>query len=87
MLFRYHKNKCSYRRERVVMRYDIMFAVKNHGLRKITVMDFHKARMITLELPKELHSEEIDDEVREVITKNLDKINSGYFDYTGTHNK
>lgn len=64
-----------------------MFAVKNHGLRKVTLMDFQKARMVTLEYPTEMQSEEVDDELREVIMKNLDKINSGYYDYTGTHKK
>jgi hypothetical protein len=68
------------------MRYDIMFAVKNHG-RKITVMDFHKARMITLEIPDELSSEEVDDELKDVLLMNMDKINSGYYDYTGQNKK
>jgi hypothetical protein len=69
------------------MRYDIMFAVKNHGLKKVTVMDFKKARMITLEFPAELDSDEVDEELREVLLKNINKINSGYFDYTGTNKK
>lgn len=69
------------------MRYDIMFAVKNHGVRKISVMDFHKARMVTIEYPTEMQSEEVDDELREVLLKSSEKINSGYYDYTGTHKK
>jgi hypothetical protein len=69
------------------MRYDIMFAVKNHGVRKVTVMDFHKARMVTLEFPAELESEEVDDELREVLQMNMERIDSGYYDYSGTHNK
>ncbi|MCM3730088.1 hypothetical protein M3196_00190 [Fictibacillus nanhaiensis] len=67
------------------MRYDIMFAVKNHGLRKISVMDFKMARIVTLEYPTEIDSEEVDEELKEVLLKNSKKINSGYFDYTGTH--
>lgn len=67
------------------MRYDIMFAVKRHGVRKVTLMDFSNARMVTLEIPTELNHEEVDEDLREVITKNTEKINSGYFDYTGSH--
>jgi hypothetical protein len=64
-----------------------MFAVKNHGVRKVTLMDFSKARMVTLEIPTELESEEVDDELRKVLLENMEKINSGYYDYTGTHKK
>ncbi len=67
------------------MEYDIMFAVKNNGVRKVTLMQFSKARMVTIEIPTELESEEIDKELKDVILKNMEKINSGYYDYTGTH--
>jgi hypothetical protein len=67
------------------MRYDIMFVAKNiHGERKITVMDFKGARMITF-LLEELNGDDMDQELKDFTLKHLDKIAQGYFDYTAKH--
>lgn len=66
------------------MRYDIMFTVKSMGDRKATVMDFKKARMITFTL-SELEGNEIEDDLKEYIYEMLEKINTGYYDYSGKH--
>jgi hypothetical protein len=68
------------------MRYDIMFTVKNHGDRKITVMDFKKARMITFTL-SEIEGNEMEDDLKEFTYTMLEKINTGYYDYTGKHDQ
>jgi hypothetical protein len=65
------------------MRYDIMFAVKNHG-RKITVMDFKKARMISF-TEDEIEGDEMEDDLKEFMKQNIEKVNTGYWDYSGKH--
>jgi hypothetical protein len=69
------------------MRYDIMFAVKSptHG-RKVTVMDFKKARTITFTV-NEINGDEMEKDLKEYMCEQLEKLNSGYWDYTGTHKK
>jgi hypothetical protein len=68
------------------LRYDIMFTVKSFGDRKVTVMDFKKARMITFTL-SELEGNEMEDDLKEFTRTMLEKINTGYYDYTGKHNQ
>lgn len=65
------------------MRYDIMFTVKSptNG-RKITVMDFQKARMITF-LVEEITGDEMEEDLKEFMRSKLHKVNTGYWDYTG----
>jgi hypothetical protein len=69
------------------MRYDIMFAVKSptHG-RKVTVMDFKKARTITF-FVEEIQGDEMEEDLKEYMRSQLKKVDSGYWDYTGTHKR
>jgi hypothetical protein len=61
-----------------------MFTVKSLGDRKVTVMDFKKARTITFTL-SELEGIEMEDDLKEFTYKMLEKIKTGYYDYTGNH--
>jgi malate synthase len=70
------------------MRYGIMFTVKSptSSNRKITVMDFQKARQITFTV-NETESEEMEEDLKEFIRGHLEKVETGYWDYTGSHTK
>jgi hypothetical protein len=69
------------------MRYGIMFTIKcKTKSRKVTVMDFKKARMITFYVD-EIEGHEMEGDLKEYIRGQLEKVNSGYWDYTGTHKK
>jgi hypothetical protein len=70
------------------MRYGIMFTVKSAAItyRKVTVMDFKKARMITF-TTDEIEGDEMEDDLKEYMKGQMEKVNSGYWDYTGTHKK
>jgi hypothetical protein len=60
-----------------------MFTVKGKTeSRKVTVMDFKKARMITF-FVNELEGEEMDGDLKEYMHGQLGKVNTGYWDYTG----
>ncbi|MFC0235481.1 hypothetical protein [Fictibacillus phosphorivorans] len=54
--------------------------------RKVTVMDFIKARMITFAM-NEVNGEEMEDDLKQYIKTQTDKINTGYWDYSGKNNK
>jgi hypothetical protein len=65
------------------MRYGIMFTVKGKTeSRKVTVMDLKKARTITFTVD-EIEGEEMEDDLKEYMSGQLEKVNSGYWDYTG----
>jgi hypothetical protein len=65
------------------MRYDFMFAVKNPTLgRKVTVMDFQKARTITFTV-NEINGDEMEEDLKVFMRDKLEKLNSGYWDYSG----
>jgi hypothetical protein len=67
------------------MRYGIMFTVKGKTeSRKVTVMDFKKARMITFFL-EEIEGDEMEEDLKEYMRGQLEKVNTGYWDYTGKH--
>jgi hypothetical protein len=69
------------------MRYGIMFTVKGKTEnRKVTVMDFRKARIITFTV-NEIDGDEMEDDLKEYMQGQQEKVNSGYWDYTGTHKK
>lgn len=69
------------------MRYGIMFTVKGKTeSRKVTVMDFKKARTITFTVD-EIEGEEMEDDLKEYMSRQLEKVNSGYWDYSGKHKK
>ncbi len=65
-------------------RYGVLFAVKSGSNRKLTVMDLKMGRQITFTLD-EIESEEMEDDLKQFIIEQMDKINSGYYDYTETH--
>jgi hypothetical protein len=68
-------------------RYGIMFTVKNPTEeRKVSVMDFHKGRIMTFHL-SEIEGDEMEDDLKEFMAKNIDKVQTGYWDYTGQHKK
>jgi hypothetical protein len=65
------------------MRYDIMFAVKNPTQgRKVIVMDFQKARTITFTV-NEINGDEMEEDLKVFMRDKLEKLNSGYWDYSG----
>jgi hypothetical protein len=69
------------------MRFGIMFTVKGKTeSRKVTVMDFKKGRQITFTVD-EIEEDEMEDDLKEFMQGQLEKVNSGYWDYTGTHKK
>lgn len=69
------------------MRYDIMFAVKSPTLgRKVTVMDFKKARTITFTV-NEINRNEMEEDLKGFMAENLEKLSSGYCDYSGKGGK
>ncbi|MBH0174700.1 hypothetical protein IHV09_14120 [Fictibacillus sp. 23RED33] len=69
------------------MRYGIMFSVKgNTTSRKVSVMDFKKARVITF-FVEEINGEEMEEDLKDFMKLNIEKLNTGYWDYTGTHKK
>lgn len=64
-----------------------MFSVKSPTKgRKITVMDFKMARMITF-TTDEIYGNEMEDGLKEYIRGQLEKVESGYWDYTGSFTK
>jgi hypothetical protein len=69
-------------------RYGILFAVKSKtsSMRKITVMDLKLGRQITFTVD-EIEGEEMEEDLKLFMRGNLEKLNSGYWDYTGTSNK
>jgi hypothetical protein len=63
--------------------YGIMFTVKGKTeSRKVTVMDFKKARAITF-FVVEIEGDEMEDDLKEYLRGQLEKLNTGYWDYTG----
>lgn len=70
------------------MRYEIMFTVKStrNPNRKVTVMDFKKARQITFTVD-EIEGIEMEDDLKEFMREQLEKVETGYWDYTGKHTK
>ncbi|MGM0804676.1 MAG: hypothetical protein ACQET8_08020 [Bacillota bacterium] len=69
------------------MRYGIMFTVKGKTeSRKVTVMDFKKARMITFTVD-EIEGDEMEEDLKEYMRGELEKVDSGYWDYSGQHKK
>lgn len=69
-------------------RYGIMFAVKSpaNSNRKISVMDFKMGRIISFTV-NEIDSDEMEDDLKEYMRGQLEKVNTGYWDYTGKHTK
>jgi hypothetical protein len=68
------------------MRYGIMFTVKSptSPKRKVTVMDFKKARRITFTVD-EIEGDEMEDDLKEYMRVQLEKVETGYWDYSGKH--
>jgi hypothetical protein len=67
-----------------MLRYGIMFSVKSKTTsRKVTVMDFKKARMITF-FVEEIDSDEMEDDLKDFMKGNIEKLSTGYWDYTGS---
>jgi hypothetical protein len=67
------------------MRYGIMFTVKGKTeSRKVTIMDFKKARTITF-FVEEIEGDEMEDDLKEYMRVQLEKVNTGYWDYSGKH--
>jgi hypothetical protein len=67
------------------MRYGIMFTVKGKTQsRKVTVMDFKMARMLTFTV-EEIKGDEIEDDLKEFMRGQLEKVRTGYWDYSGKH--
>ena len=69
-------------------RYGILFAVKSNtnSNRKVTIMDLKLGRQITFTVD-EIEGEEMEEDLKLFMKKNLDKLNSGYWDYTESHKK
>ncbi|WP_416731381.1 hypothetical protein [Fictibacillus sp. JL2B1089] len=69
-------------------RYGILFAVKSNtsSNRKVTVMDLKLGRQITFTVD-EIEGLEMEEDLKVFMRKNLEKLDSGYWDYTGTHKK
>jgi hypothetical protein len=65
-------------------RYGVMYAQKCMEGRKVTVMDFKMARIVTFTI-NEMH--ELEDDLQEFMQQHLKKLGSGYWDYTGKHKK
>jgi hypothetical protein len=65
-------------------RYGVMYTQKGMQGRKVTVMDFKMARMITFTLDE---THELENDLQEFTQQHLQKIESGYWDYTGKHKK
>jgi malate synthase len=62
-----------------------MFTVKGKTeSRKVTVMDFHKTRMITFNTD-EIEGDEMEEDLKNYMREQLEKVNTGYWDYTGKH--
>ena len=67
------------------MRYGIMFTVKGKTeSRKVSVMDFKKGRMITF-FVEEIEGDEMEGDLKEYMRGQLEKVESGYWDYTNKH--
>lgn len=68
------------------MQYGIMFTVKSSTstYRKVTVMDFKKARMITF-TTDEIDGDEMEEDLKKYMRGQVEKVKTGYWDYTGTH--
>jgi hypothetical protein len=65
-------------------RYGVMYAQKGMEGRKVTVMDFKMARMVTFTLDE---IPELENDLQEFMQQHLKKLESGYWDYTGKHKK
>jgi copper homeostasis protein CutC len=60
------------------MRYGVMFTVKGKTeIRKVTIMDFIKARTITF-FVEEIEGDEMEDDLKEYMRVHLEKVNTGY---------
>jgi hypothetical protein len=68
------------------MRYGIMFTVKSptNLYRKVTVMDFKRARQITF-TTDEIEGDEMEDDLKEYMRDQLEKVKTGYWDYKSSH--
>jgi hypothetical protein len=65
------------------VRYGILFTVKGKmESRKVTVMDFKKARQITF-TGDEIKGDEMEEDLKEFMKNALEKLNTGYLDYSG----
>lgn len=65
-----------------------MFTVKSptNVNRKVTVLDYKKARQITFTID-EIEGDEMEDDLKEYMRDQLIKVKMGYWDYTGMHTK
>jgi hypothetical protein len=63
-------------------RYGVMYAQKSMEGRKVTVMDFKMARMVTFTLDE---MSELEDDLQEFMQEHLEKLETGYWDYTGKY--
>jgi hypothetical protein len=69
-------------------RYGIMFTVKSPTSpnRKISVMDFKMGRVISFTVD-EIDGDEMEEDLKDYMQGQLDKVETGYWDYSGKHNK
>jgi hypothetical protein len=65
-----------------------MFTVKSptNSNRKISVMDFKMGRVISFTVD-EIDGDEMEDDLKEYMRSQLEKVETGYWDYTGKHTK
>jgi hypothetical protein len=69
------------------MRYGIMFTVKGKTeSRKVTLMDFKKTRTITF-FVEEIEGDEMEEDLKEYMRSQLEKVDTGYWDYSGQYKK
>ena len=64
-----------------------MFTVKSptNLYRKVTVMDFKRARQITFTIDEVEGDEMEDDYLKEYMRDQLEKVTTGYLDYKSSH--
>jgi hypothetical protein len=63
-------------------RYGILYTQRFRVGRKLVCMDLKKGRILYFH-QDELNGEEIETELKDFILSNMERLNSGYWDYTG----
>lgn len=63
-------------------RFGILYTQRLRIGRKLVCMDLKLGRILYFD-QDELDSDEIEDELKEFVRSNMERLNSGYWDYTG----
>lgn len=63
-------------------RFGILYTQRLRVGRKLVCMDLKLGRILYFN-QDELDSDEIEDELRDFVMSNMERLNSGYWDYTG----